>query len=101
MSNSTDDIVTFVNGEGEEVSNDPRWPGVQALRAQERAEADAENEANLPMEEWGAARLKAEVKARNENRDDDEKIDVSGIKKKSELVELLKADDEAHADSQS
>lgn len=60
-----------------------------------------EGDPNVPYAEWTAKQLKAEVAKRNaqEDRADEDQIDIAGLKKKSEIAKLLDEDDEANADS--
>lgn len=92
------DIVTFLDHEGNVISNDPRWIAEQTVR---RFEDTAENpeggvtEQGVETEGYAgreAEWLKEEVKRR---RDAGREIDTKGVKRKSQLVKLLEADDEA------
>lgn len=76
-----DDIVHFLMPDGTKVSNDRRF--------------DPDVEEDTGYASKGAKELKALVDERNSTRDEAEQIDLSGVKKKSELVALLEADDEA------
>lgn len=56
---------------------------------------EEEGDPNQPYSEWSAKQLKAEVAKRNaDGRSEEEMIDTKGVTKKSELAELLEADDE-------
>jgi hypothetical protein len=73
-----------------------REKAAKAAAALEEAGEDA-GDPEVDKEEWTAKQLKAEALARNAARPPDAQIDLSGVKKKSDLVALLKADDASHA----
>lgn len=51
----------------------------------------------VPYSEWSAKQLKAEVAIRNADRAEEDQLETKGLKKKSELADLLDADDAALA----
>lgn len=81
---------------------------VLALRREKAEKAAAALEAadeepgdpNVPYAEWTAKQLKAEVAKRNaeEDRAEEDQIDISGLKKKVQIAELLDEDDASKAD---
>lgn len=75
--------VYFLMPDGKKVSNDPNFD------SDEEAEEGAEGYAAMSAKE-----LKAEVASRNEDRNEEDQIDISKMKKKSEIVAALEADDE-------
>lgn len=92
------DMVMFLDAQGNEVSNDPRWITKQQIQRFE----DTVTEPELSVTAQGveapaladrdATWLKEEVKRR---RDAGREIDTKGVTKKAQLVKLLEADDEA------
>jgi hypothetical protein len=64
-------------------------------KAQEKLGTEDAGDPNVPMSDWTAAQLRLEVARRNadESRAEEDLIDTSGVKKKSQLVALLEADD--------
>lgn len=109
----SDDIVVFMH-DGRVISNDPRWGELsnkekaklaKANFGEAPAEDDSEEDAGTsedgqsegvedPYAGMNAEQLKDELAARLEAG---REIDTKGIKKKAELIEALKADDEAQA----
>jgi hypothetical protein len=65
-------------------------------KAQEKLGEEGAGDPDVPKSEWTAAQLRMEVAARNAdpNRAEGELIDVSGVKKKSQLAQLLAEDDD-------
>lgn len=103
----SEDVVYFLNPDGTRFSNDPRWVAAQAAgqafpdnstlaaeSAEDENPVDEESKDDSVYDGMSGKELKAEVEQRNEGRDDADKISLSGVTKKSEIVALLKADDE-------
>lgn len=65
------------------------------------AAGEEEGDPDVPYAEWTAKQLKAEVAKRNaeDDRAEEDQIDIAGLKKKSEIAELLDADDAKAASS--
>lgn len=85
----------MVLGAGEDV---PEWAAGQiqnpkAWEDGEPAEAESEASAATRYESMTVADLRGEIKARNEDRDDDARIATDG--NKADLVAALEADDES------
>lgn len=91
-------IVTFLDADGNEVSNDPEWIAKQEILKFEDTVQEPEVTVTsqgveaLSYKDHDANWLKDEVKRR---REAGRTIDTTGVKKKSQLVALLEADDEA------
>lgn len=104
MSNE-DSIVVFYDPEGNEVSNDPRWIAKQQRMMFEDtvSEPDAavteQGVESKPrtLDNFSAKELKQEAKNRKEAG---RNLDTKGISTKQELLDLLKADDEAREDEE-
>lgn len=64
-------------------------------KAMEKLGSDGVGDPDEPKSEWSVAQLRMEVAARNTdpNRAEEDLIDVSGAKKKSDLVKALEEDD--------
>jgi len=101
----SDDIVYFQNPDGTRFSNDPRWVAAQAagMAFPDNSSLSVKEEDEEPMEEepspydgMTAKELKAEVASRNEDRDEADQLVIESGMKKSQVVAMLEADDEAH-----
>jgi hypothetical protein len=95
-----DDIVVF-NHDGRVVSNDPRFKAEEYEEPIGHAntgdigvpdEDDDEDDEPSDYDDMTVDELKDELKTR---RDAGREIDTTGVTKKSELIEALKADDNA------
>lgn len=98
------DIVYFLNADGTYFSNDVRWHAAKAagdLAEDGRLRGDSEGVESTGYADMDAKALKAEVASRNEGRDEESQLSIKGLTKKSELVALLEADDEAQAQAAS
>lgn len=86
------ELVTFLTADGREVD---AW-GRTIEKQQDDAEWTPEQQAagEVDYDSLTADELKAELKRR---QDEGRKIDTTQIKKKSDLVDALKADDEARS----
>lgn len=67
-----------------------------ARRALEKLGDDGPGDPEQPYSEWTGNQLKAEALRRNAEREQGDQLDLTGIRKKSQLVELLEKDDDAH-----
>lgn len=79
-----DDVPDWAAGQ---IQNPKAWEG------DEPAEAEFEASAATPYASMTVADLRGEIKARNEDRDEDTRIATDG--NKADLVEALEADDES------
>ena len=98
MAKKNDDIVVF-NHDGRVVSNDPRFKGEEHESPIAHENTGSVAPPKEPSEDETSAyddmnvdELKDELKKRQEAG---REIDTSGIKKKSDLIKALKADDKA------
>lgn len=73
-----------------------REKAAKAAAALEEA-GEEPGDPDVAKSEWTAKQLKAEVLSRNASRPPDAQIDLTGVKRKSDLVEVLEADDATHA----
>jgi hypothetical protein len=71
----------------------------QAAKAMQAVEDSDEGpgDPEKPYSEWTGKQLKAEALRRNAERGEEEQIELKGVRKSSELAELLQRDDEAQA----
>lgn len=72
----------------------------EKLKAAQDALGEGEpGDPDVPFADWTSKQLKLEVARRNAERGDDDQLDISGMTKKSQVVELLEADDAAQQSS--
>lgn len=82
-----------------EVREEAKKRAEAARKAQEKLGDDGPGDTDKPLSEWSGAQLKAEALRRNAERDDDNQLDLKGIKTKAQLVEVLEKDNAAQADA--
>jgi hypothetical protein len=68
------------------------------LKAQEKLDEDGAGDPNVDMDEWTSAQVMYELRRRNAAKADagEPLIDLTGVSKKSQVVELLREDDAAN-----
>jgi hypothetical protein len=100
----TEKPVVYYLEDGTEISNDPRWlyqQQAEAMDAQQKAmlgaNAQTDEFEQADYTTWSAAQLKEELKKR---QDAGREFDTAGVTKKGQVIDLLKADDEAAAAEQ-
>lgn len=72
----------------------------KAQKAMEKLGEEGAGDPEKPYSEWSGPQLKAEALRRNAERDEANQLDLSGIKRKSQLAELLDEDDRNNDGSQ-
>jgi hypothetical protein len=71
-----------------------------AAKAEDDLGDDGPGDPDQPYSEWSGKQLKAEALRRNADRDEEGQIPLKGVRKSSELAELLEQDDSATADQE-
>lgn len=66
----------------------------QALEAEAKLGDDGAGDPEQDYSEWSGKQLKAEALKRNAEREEGDQIDLSGVTRKKQLVELLRQDDQ-------
>lgn len=82
----SDDIVTFLDAEGNEISNDPRWQARKLLGLSSGADEEMPEDES-PYASLGGAELKKLAQERG--------VDIKGLKKVGEVRAALEAADAA------
>lgn len=69
----------------------------RAAKAEEDLGEDGPGDPEKPYSEWSGKQLKAEALRRNAERPADQQIELKGVRKSSQLAELLEKDDETQS----